>query len=454
LAIDVVPLKDGLHLFLYNALVNQEDRKHMVSATMERLSSCKVKFDITMPADMVNDIRKVQEKQVQKETQIQGFRKGNAPLHMVKNLYAGTIEKNTLDEAMQQAFEQGLSDSDIQPVGYPVVKNFDYDDDKNLKMEVEIETYPEIELKKYKDFKFEKTIYKIEDSDINDNIDYIRKQKSIISEEQGPAQMGQYITLSLQELDETGMPLIGKKYDDLRVQLGEGQFDPDLEEQIVGINTGEERIVEKKYSESAGKEFAGKLERFKVTAVKIENEEMPELDDQFAQDLNLDIKTVEELRNKVREELEHRWGQESEQRFYHKMAQEILHENPFDVPDSMVDNYLDRIVEDIRKKEQKFDEEEVRKHYRADAIFNIKWYHLKDKIAKQENIEANDDDFKTFLDELEDDRMREFYSGNEKIKESVLSDIFEKKVFDFLVKSSKIKEKKESINTRKEFANV
>jgi len=426
----------------------------MVSTMMERLTSCKVKFEITMPADMVNDIRKEQEKLAQKEAQIQGFRKGHAPLHMVRNAYAGTIEKNTLDEAMQQAFEQGLNESEIQPVGYPVVKNFDFDDEKNLKMEFEIDTYPEIDLKKYKDFKFEKTLYKIEDSDIEENIDYIRKQKAIISEEDGPAQMGQFITISLQELDESGMPLIGKKYDDLRVQLGEGQFDPDLESQIVGIKSGEDRIIEKRYPESAGKEFAGKVERFKVIAVKIENEELPDLDDQFAQDLNLELKTVDELKLKVRDELEHRWGQESEQKFYHQMAQEILHENPFDVPDTMVDNYLDKIVEDIRQKEQNFEEEEVRKHYRADAVFNIKWYHLKDKIAKAENIESNEEDFKTFLDNLEDDKMREFYSGNEKIKESVLSDVFEKKIFDFLVNSSKIKEKKESIKKRKEFDNV
>jgi trigger factor len=407
-----------------------------------------------MPADMVNNIRKEQEKLAQKEAQIQGFRKGHAPLHMVRTMYAGTIEKNTLDEAMQQAFEEGLKESEIQPVGYPVVKSFDLDDEKNLKMTFEIETYPEIDLKKYKDFKFEKTIYNIEESDIEENIDYIRKQKAIISEEDGPAQMGQFITLSLQELDETGMPLIGKKYDDFRVQLGEGQFDPDLESQIVGIKSGEDRIVEKRYPESAGKDFAGKVERFKVIAVKIENEELPDLDDQFAQDLNLELDTVEELKLKVRDELEHRWGQESEQKFYHQMAQEILHENPFDVPDTMVNNYLDKIVEDIRQKEKNFDEEEVRKHYRADAVFNIKWYHIKDKIAKVENIEANEEDFKTFLDNLEDDKMREFYSGNEKLKQSVLSDVFEKKVFDFLVNSSKIKEKKESIKKRKEFANV
>ena len=176
------------------------DFKGMVSTTIERLSSCKVQFQISMPAEQVNDIRKNQEKQVQKEAQIQGFRKGHAPLHLVKHMYGGTIEKNTLDQAMQQAFEESLKDSDINPVGYPVIKKFDFDDEKNLKLDLEIETYPQIELKKYKDFKFEKIIYKIDDQDVQENIEYIRKQKSVITAIDDPARIGHYVTFSVQEL--------------------------------------------------------------------------------------------------------------------------------------------------------------------------------------------------------------------------------------------------------------
>ena len=146
----------------------------MVSTVVERLSSCKVQFQISMPAEQVDTIRKSQEKLVQRQAQIQGFRKGHAPMHLVKNMYAGTIEKNTLDEAMQQAFEESLRESEI-------IKKFDFDDQKNLTMDLEIETYPEIELKNYKNLKLDKTVYSIGKEDVEENIDYIRKQKAIIS---------------------------------------------------------------------------------------------------------------------------------------------------------------------------------------------------------------------------------------------------------------------------------
>ena len=423
----------------------------MVSTEMEKLSSCKVQLQITMTADSIDVIRKEQEKIVQQEVQIQGFRKGKAPLNMVKSAYSGTIERNTLDESMQQAFEFGLKENDLHPVGPPLVKNFKFDDEKNLKMEIEVEIYPEISLKKYKNFTFEKEIYKIEDSDVEDSIDYIRKQKAVITPIDGPSGKGDFVSFSVQELDESGMPLIGKKYDDIRVQLGEGQFDPEIENQIIGMKSGEERQIEKTYPKSAGKELAGKTERYKVIMEKVEEEELPELTSEFVEQLNFNINTVEDLKVKVRDELEHRWGQESEQKFYHHVVQELLHENPFDVPDAMVDNYLDKILEDIRQRDKNINEEEVRKQYRADATFNIKWYHLKEKIAQEEKIEATEEDYKTFLENIEEESIRSLYDANDEIKQRALNDIFEKKVFDFLVDNSKVKENKKSIKQRKEF---
>ena len=423
----------------------------MVSSEMEKISSCKVQINITMSAENIDTIRKAQEKIVQQNAQIQGFRKGKAPLGMVKSTYGGTIERNTLDEAMQQAFEAGLKENDIHPVGPPMVKTFDFDDNKNLKMEVEVEVYPEIPLKKYKNFSFEKSIYKIEDSDVDDSIEYIRKQKAVITPIDGESDSGNFVSFSVQEMDASGMPLVGKKYDDIRVQLGEGQFDTELEDQITGMKTGEERRIEKIYPKSAGKDLAGKVEIFNISMKKVEKEELPELDNKFIEQLNFDVKTVDDLKVKVRDELEIRWGQESEQQFYHNVVQELLHENPFDVPDAMVNNYLDKILEDMQQRDKNINEAEVRKNYRADAMFNIKWFQLKEKIAEDENLKATDEDFKTFLENISDENMRKMYETNAELKQRALNDIFEKKVFDFLVNNSKVKEKKKSIKQRKEF---
>jgi FKBP-type peptidyl-prolyl cis-trans isomerase (trigger factor) len=105
-------------------------------------------------------------------------------------------------------------------------------------------------------------------------------------------------------------------------------------------------------------------------------------------------------------------------------------------------------------REKTINEEEVRKRYRTDALFNIKWFHLKEKIAQKEKIEATDEDFKKFMEDLNDDETRKVYETNLELKKRVMNDIFEKKVFDFLVNSSKIKEKKQTLKNRKEVEKV
>jgi FKBP-type peptidyl-prolyl cis-trans isomerase (trigger factor) len=120
----------------------------------------------------------------------------------------------------------------------------------------------------------------------------------------------------------------------------------------------------------------------------------------------------------------------------------------------MVSGYLDQIVNDISKRDSKVDVEEVRKTYRVDALFNIKWYHLKEKIAQTENIRTDDTDFDEYLKKIDDPKIRERYKNDKDLKKRVLNDLYEKKIFDFLVSNSKVTEKKQSIKKRKEFGAV
>ena len=153
----------------------------MITSQVTTLTSCKKGLKITVPVAEIDKIREFEIRKMQKDAEIQGFRRGKAPRSMVLKLFHGTIERNTIDHALQHGFEDGLKENNIVPVGDPVVKKFDFDQEKNLLMEIEVETYPDIELKKYKGLKIEKEIYSISDDDVEDSILYIRHQKAIVS---------------------------------------------------------------------------------------------------------------------------------------------------------------------------------------------------------------------------------------------------------------------------------
>ncbi len=428
----------------------------MITSQVTNLSSCKRELKITVPASEIDKIREHEIREMQKNAEIQGFRRGKAPRSMVIKLYQGTIERNTIDHAIQHGFEDGLRSNNIIPVGEPVVKKFDFDADKNLLLEVEVETYPEIELKKYTGLKVEKEVYSISDEDVEESLMYVRKQKAVVSPVERPAEEGDFVTLTMQEVDAGGVPLVGKKYENIRIQLGSGEFDPDIEGALTGLKTGDEKLVEKVYPNNfEQKQFAGKQERYQVRIEKIEEEELPELNDEFVQTLNQEnVQTVGELRELIKKQLENQYGQRAEEQFYHSFVHELLQNNPFEVPDAMVDRYLDEIVKDITGRQKDVDEEEVRKAYRADAIFNVKWYYLKEKIAEVEQIEAKEEDFDKYLENVSDEKVKELYQSNKDLKKRIMNDIYEKKLFDFIVDNSKIKIKNKTIKSGKDLVNA
>jgi trigger factor len=424
----------------------------MVSTEIKDISSCKKALKIALPVGEIDKIRELETRKVQKEAQIPGFRKGHAPRKRVVSLFADIIEKNTLQASVEFGFREAVTQEKIRAVGSPELLKLDYDEQKNLLMDLEVEVFPEIELKKYTGLKFEKTVYQIEDEDVEDYINQILKRHAVVSPVTGAAEAGNYLLVDMQELDETGLPLIGKKYGEIRFQLGSGQFDEQIEQQLIGVKPGEVKSVEKRNTNRGRSQK--QVENFAVTVREIQSEELPQLDNDFVKDLNVGVETVDEFKDRVRAQLEYQWGQTSEERFYHQMAHELLQQTPFDVPQVMVDDYLERIIAEMRRKDKNLDEESARKGYRTDALFNIKWFYLKQKIAQVENITVGDEDYQAFIAAIEDEKVKKFYQSNPKIKNRVFDDIFEKKVFDFLVNNSNIKTINQKLNKRKELAGV
>jgi trigger factor len=423
----------------------------MITTEITRTGTCRLQLKIKISADEMESIREEQIKVVQKEADIKGFRKGRAPRPMILTRYADVIEKYTIDEALQHGFEKSARENKILPFTPPQVKNFKYDDAKNFDLEVEVETYPEVSLKKYKDLELEKEVYKITDEDVEDQIMLLRQDKAVVAPVEGKSQHGHHMVIDMQELDESGMPLVGKKYSDIRIKLGDGKFDPDLEEQMLDLAVHDEKFIEKKYPERGLKKFiSSKKERYQVLVKKLENIELPELTDDFVKNLNLGIETVDQLRENVREQLARHWGQESEQHFYNHLVHELLQQNPFDIPESMVDDYLDKIMAEIKRKDEKVDSDETRKNYRTDALFNIKWFYLQESIARAENLQVSEPDYEEFVNKIKEEKLQKFYRDNKEIKRRVLNDLFEKKVFDFIVSNSKTTETEKSVRNRKD----
>jgi len=289
---------------------------------------------------------------------------------------------------------------------------------------------------------------------IDDEIKYLQS-KHVTYEEADKADGSEFVvTLDVQKLDDTGVELIGQHDKGLKFYLNDPQVNKEFKEQLEGITTGEQRILMLSSQEE------GKTDKYKVICIKVAKAVFPELNDEFVNKIykGADIKTIEEFGAKVKSDLEGIYKNITEQELRNNIVSELIKLNDISVPDALVENILDSYIEDIKNQNPKrqlakdFDEEEYRKTRRTDAILQVKWYLIRDKIIELEKIEVTDKDLVPVIEadakkyNLPSDKLRTLYEKNPDVKYRILDD----KLMEFLIQNAKIKEverQKEEITT-------
>ncbi len=419
----------------------------MISTEIKQLSSCRKELNIVMTKDALQPIREEEIRKIRKSAQFPGFRKGKAPLNMITRSYAQAIETYTMETALQNALEEAVEKNDIYIVGMPDPKKVDFSEDGDLQMTIEVDTYPEVELKKYKDLEFVKDKYTIDDSFIEAQVERARKEKAVRTEVETAVADGNIVSIDMEELDENEKPIKGKKYSDISVVVGEGRFDPELEKQLVGLKKGGVNKIEKIYPDDfPQKEMAGKVERYNITVKKTEEEELPALDDAFAQQVNPKVKTLDELKEVIKEGVRNEYDREAENRLNQDISQKLIEENPFDLPQALIDNYLDNLIRDAKKRDKVANEATLREYYKNDAVNNMKWYYIQDQIAKDENIVVDESDIDEFLAKIENEEVQKIYKENAGLLDQLKDDIKTRKVQEFLAEHNKISENEINLN--------
>ncbi len=409
-------------------------------------SKVKRKIVITVTPEEMKEIETGVLKRYQKQAQIPGFRKGRAPMGLVKKEYGESIQMDVLEEAISRYYGQALDAVDFEPVSQGKVTNIQFESvDQGMTFEIEVEVEPEIELKKYKGLKVEKEKVVVTDEMVADVINNIRKQYATIKEVDEVAE-GTVIKADIQQLGEGDVPIVGRKYEDVEIEVGKGEFDQEIENQLIGLKTGESKIVSRVVTPAEGEgQTEPIVERYRFSIKEIFEKEIPELTDEFVESLGQDeYKTVADLqaavRNMLRADLERR----TREVFENRLIDEALKENPFDVPEGMVEHYLHHLVEDFKRQmgNQKIDEEAVRQHYRPIAIRNIRWYLFSRKIAAVEGLEVTQEEIDKAIDE--DPRIPE--EQKEQLKKDdhfvghLVDDLLGKKILDFLAEHAEVSE--------------
>jgi len=288
----------------------------------------------------------------------------------------------------------------------------------------------------------QQTHYVHDNKDIDDAINQLKRSHARIETIDAGAEEGDFVVCSLQKLDESGLPIIGKKYDKQYLKVGAGSFTDDQKEKLIGIKPNDKTRLTLPVNKN------GEKAEYEVVVDSVDREVLPELDNKFIKMINPDLDSLEALKNDVEEKIKSNFEERSKNSFEQELIDKFIEKvDPASAP-SMVENYLNNIVKDFKDQNKaggnQASDDEIRNQYRKTAEKNIKWYSIRKLIIEQENILVDTDNINLEIDKLvknspdSEKEIRKFYkkpSNRKKIEDNII----ENKILDYLKQFIKVK---------------
>ena len=345
---------------------------------------------------------------------IPGFRKGKAPRAVVEGMYGKDVfYQDAMDELAPQAFEQGVKEAELRFVGAPSITDVNVTDERTAAYTFTVTLYPEVTLGQYKGIEATREPVTVSDEDVNAEVESARKRNARKVSVEREAQMGDTANIDFDGFL-NGERFDGGKAEGYDLELGSNSFVPGFEEQIVGMQIGEEKDLDITFPEEYVEDLAGKAVVFKVKLNSLTVSELPELDDEFAKDVS-EFDTLDEYKADIRANLEKRRQDEAEE----KVRSEIMHkaaENmTVEIPEVMVQEKVEEILRNyaanfgLNSRDIEYaqllqmmglDENTVNVSIRPGAQVQVKNDLLIEAVIKAENIEATDEEVEEYLNKV------------------------------------------------------
>ncbi|MBU3143547.1 trigger factor [Clostridium sp. CF012] len=373
---------------------------------MEKLEKNIVKLEITVEAKRFNESLKKSSAKNSKTINIPGFRKGKAPMSIIKKMYGeGVFFEDAINFCCDDTYPEALKEYDINPLDYPKIDIIEIGEGKDFVYTASVAVTPEVILGEYKGLEAKKTEYNVTDDEIENQLKGMQEKNARIEEKiDGEVAMGNIAVIDFKGfIDEAAFE--GGEGKDFELEIGSGSFIDTFEEQLVGLKAGEIKEVKVNFPETYGREdLNGKLATFNVTIKSMKEKELPAIDDEFAKEVS-EFDTLEELRNDIKTNLEKSSKDREVKEFEEAVIDAVCSNVPMDIPEVMIKRETDVMLKDLEMKlkyqgldlEQYYQytnntEEKVREFMQEAAEKRVKTDLIITEIAKVEKVEATEEE--------------------------------------------------------------
>jgi trigger factor len=371
-------------------------------------ATCRRELELEIPADDVTKAMDRVTKEFAKLANVPGFRKGKAPLTLIRKRFADDIKGEVLQSLVPETLEKAVNEAKLQPVSQPSVEKLDFHEGQPVKFTAVFEVLPTFELGSYKDLTLEMPPMEVTDADVDRALEEARERASTFTPVEGRAVAdGDYAQLKL-----VGTPTDGSEplqAESVLCHIGAEETMAPFNENLRGANAGDHKTFDVDYpADYPDPKLAGKTYHYDVDVLGVKTKTLPELNDEFAKDVS-DATTLDELKAKIRENQEHQLAHQVKDMKREKVLAELVKLHEFPVPQVLVEHQMDvRLQRMVRQLAQQgvdpravnVDWVSLRKRQEERAKDDVKAELIVDRIATAENIEVTDEEVQAELEHM------------------------------------------------------
>lgn len=315
-----------------------------MQVSVEELGGLERRLTVQLPAARIEQEIEQRLQDLSRRVKLDGFRPGKVPLKVVKRMYGGQVRQEVLGELMQSSFQEAVSGQNLRPAAGPQISP-SAAAEGDFAYAATFEVLPEFELQGFEGIAVERPVAEVSDADIDSMLETLRKQRTVWTPVERPAQTGDRVTVSFEgTIDGVAFP--GGKGDDVPVVLGAGGMLPDFENGLIGIAAGEAREIAVSFPEGYhAQELAGRTARFALNAGVVAEPSLPPVDEEFAKAFGVEDGSVESLRAALRDNMTRELGQGIKTRVKKQVMDALLAANPIELPKVLVTEEIDRIAQ-------------------------------------------------------------------------------------------------------------
>ncbi len=415
-----------------------------VKVEIKELDKLVRELSIEVPAETVTTKLEAKFRDVQRSVTLKGFRKGKAPMNVIKQMYDNEVRDDVAEELIKATYPDAVRQHTLRVASYPTVNKLDFLDDGRFAYTATVEIFPEIGKVNFDGMVLETREIEVTDEEVNEIVELLRKRHSDVREVEREARDGDVIVVDIEKTYDPENVLPQDKFENSEVDLGSKLTVKEFKENLAGMKVGDQKEIEVKYEQDyPDKQFAGAHLKYRATIKKVKERILPEINDGFAK-MTGEAETALELRMKIREQLKQQKTDELNRAHRNQVIAQLGEKNEIPIPKAMVEEYLNSVVEDFKKQYQDVNEEEIRKNYEPVGVNTLRWNLLLHQVAKQENIEVLASDTENLIKKFADNYKMTPEQAKENLQKSgniadLRESLLEDKVIDFLVSKATMK---------------